>query len=166
MEQTLDSLSLGIYRLCMSLGRWWILASIAGVIVLVALGALMVTLLVGPNKAPELGKVKLDPIERLVTRLSASPLWGNGIYVPLKLPESASKEELVAAAFAVTALDLRGDWRVGEARPVHFEHTPESETHTAVLVETRLGQKIVLLQYQSASGWWNRVFDVDDPLNK
>lgn len=166
MEQTLDSLSLGIYLLCMSLGRWWILTSIAGVIVLVALGALMVTLLVGRNEAPALSKVKLDPIERLVIRLSSSPLWGNGIYVPVKLPESASNEELVAAAFAVTALDLRGDWRVGEARPVHFEHTPEGEIYTAVVVETRLGQKIVLLQYQSKSGWWNRVFDAEDPLNK
>lgn len=34
------------------------------------------------------------------------------------------------------------------------------ETYLTLLVETNLGQKIVLLQYQgAAAGWWSRVFD-------
>ena len=102
----------------------------------------------------------VDPIDQLVEKLSASPLWQNGRYPDLDLPKTASTDEIVARVFEVTGLDqgYAKVQRILETRLVQIRGDSLGN-YTAVLVDTDLGRKIVLLQYGS-TGWWSRVFPI------
>jgi hypothetical protein len=105
-----------------------------------------------------------DSIDRLIARLSSSHgLWRNGLFPRLDLPATASTEQVIARVFQRTGID-KG--RVSKSRNVQIRQVriPGSlpDEYTAVLVETDLGRKIVLLQRVSGSlGWWSRVYDAE-----
>jgi len=99
-----------------------------------------------------------DAIDTLVRRLASDPMWMNGLAPTIDLPRSATPAQVVA-----TALQLGGftqgrgkPFRIIANRAVRIDR--ETADYEAVLVETALGRKIVLLSYAS-NGWWTRVFD-------
>lgn len=100
-----------------------------------------------------------EPIDRLVSWLSARPLWKNGMSPKIDLPPSASAEDVLTRVFASTGFDeghvKRHAIRVSKQVRIGADTAP----YTAVLVETDLGDKIVLLRHEPPSGWWSRVFD-------
>jgi hypothetical protein len=108
-----------------------------------------------------------DPIGPLVERLSASHgLWQNGMFADLGLPGTASKPQVVARVFEMTGFDAGHvkAFRITETRQVRIAGSLP-DVYTAVLVDTEMGRKIVLLQYGTGANpkWWSRVYDADPP---
>jgi hypothetical protein len=115
---------------------------------------------VNQRKAP----AAADSIDRLIAKLSSSHgLWQNGMFPKLDLPATASTEQVVTQVFQKTSFEKGrvAKSRIVQARQVRIQDSWPNE-FTAVLVETDLGRKIVLLQYVSERlGWWSRVYDAE-----
>ena len=117
-----------------------------------------------PQPASSPRVVAADPITQLVERLSASHgLWRNGLFPSLGLAENASNEQIVARVFEVSTFD---QGRVTEHRILQTRHvqipTGQQELYIAILVETNIGRKIVLVKFDGpAAGWWSRVYAAD-----
>jgi hypothetical protein len=91
-------------------------------------------------------------------------LWQNGLYPMLGLPESASPEQILERVFQKTGFD-RGhvsSYKILEVRQVRIPGSLP-DRYTAALVQTDLGEKIVLFKYdgQAAGGWWSRVYEAN-----
>lgn len=100
-----------------------------------------------------------DAIDSLVERLWGSAEWADGkpadLYPRVDLPTTASAEQLVARLFQqqVHYLDGAETFRILGSRTV-FVLKP-SEPYLAVLVDTNLGQRVVMFRYDEArAGWW------------
>jgi hypothetical protein len=103
-----------------------------------------------------------DPVDRLVTGLSASNgIWQDGSSPRLDLPETASPELVVRAVFLKTRFGRRQvkHCYILKIRQVQIPGGL-TDDYTAVLVQTDLGEKIVLYHFFPEIGCWNRVFDV------
>ena len=117
-----------------------------------------------PSAPPAANVTAPGPIDRLVERLSASHgLWQNGTFPDLGLPGTASTDAVVARVFEMTGFDAGHvkEHRIVDTRQVHIPGSVP-DTYTACVVETDMGTKIVLLQYQhggSREMWWSRVYD-------
>lgn len=113
---------------------------------------------------PKPAAVQADAIETLVSRLSSSHgLWENGLFPKLDLPASASTEQVVARVFQMTGFDKGRveNYHILEIRRVRIPWAG-LDSYTAVLVDTELGKKIVLLKHEGpAVGWWSRVYDAE-----
>lgn len=104
-----------------------------------------------------------DPIDALVAKLSKTQgMWLNGISPVIEMPEGAPIEDLVAEFFQKVNYDGGpiGSQRIAEIRRVTIPPGLSSDEFIAVLVNTNLGRKILLLQYSKSGGWWSRVYDV------
>jgi hypothetical protein len=132
-----------------------------------------VTLLVGFAAAWTLTaqetEMTFDPIAVLVEDLSASHgAWRNGLVPDLGLAGDTPIEALVARRFETPLLDGKiSQFDVVDSRNITITERgvelPRSD-YTAVLVNTNLGQKIVILRFNVASGkWFNKVFDSPVP---
>jgi hypothetical protein len=88
--------------------------------------------------------------------------WNHGPFPKLGLTATASTEEVVARVFQMTGFDNGhvSTHKILETRKVQIKDSlPPDAVYTAVLVETDLGRKIVLLRYESSAvGWWSRVY--------
>lgn len=104
-----------------------------------------------------------DPIDQLVVRLSSNGMWQNGLFKPIDLPSSASPEEVIAQVDQKTGLYQNGkitSYQIVEIRQIQIHSSIRNQNYTAVILDTNLGRKITLLQYQgSTAGWWSRVYD-------
>jgi hypothetical protein len=105
-----------------------------------------------------------DPIDHLVADLSATHgFWINGIGRDIQLPKTASTEQVVEQVFK-TAIFQNGratSYKILKIRQVEIS-VGEPESFTAVLCQTSLGEKIVLIRFQEHSGsWWDRVYDAN-----
>jgi hypothetical protein len=113
-------------------------------------------LLVQPGGEPS------DPIDALVAQLTRTGgMWLNGLSPVLELPENASTEELVAEFFQKVSYE-QGQIKshtIADSRRVTITPGIFDDQYTAVLVDTNLGRKILLLQYSKNGGWWSRVYD-------
>src|ERR1700722_13262197 len=106
-----------------------------------------------------------DPIDRLVRKVSHENVPSYP-FKRIELPATATPEQLISALSKRSALDLGHfdftSYKISQIRPVLTE-APMSETFTAVLLDTSLGQKIVLLRpMQSGTnfeGWYYRTYD-------
>lgn len=147
-------------------------------IALLLVGCALVT---DQGAAAEQSVAQGDPIARLVERLSVSHLWRSGPYPQLRLPATASTDEVIARVFAITSLGegRTTRYRILETRLVQISEgqaaqfgIPETRrmqiqiaeglpyTYIAALVRTEMGDKIVLLKYEDTrAGWWSRVYD-------
>lgn len=109
---------------------------------------------------PDAGAPRADGTDQLVALLSASPMWNNGSFPRIDMPETEEVPRIVARVFEEVSFD-RGrvtEHAVVRTRLVSIGEGPKP--FFAVLVETNLGPKIVLLQHQGPSvGWWSRVYD-------
>ena len=112
-------------------------------------------------KVKDKGNAASDPIDRLVARLSNTHgLWGNGATPVLNLPLTATIEQVIAEVFRVTVFE-RGyvtSYKIKQTKEVRIDVDMPLERYMAVLVQTKLGEKIVLIRYET-SGWWGRVYD-------
>lgn len=99
-----------------------------------------------------------DPIAALVAQLEKRPLWSNGAFPRIELPASAPIEEVVAAVFERVSFDPGPVKRhtLREQRRVRVGDDPRGLI--AVLVDTNLGTKIVLLRHDRT--WWSQIHDV------
>ncbi|MGE0491607.1 MAG: hypothetical protein AB7S38_20515 [Vulcanimicrobiota bacterium] len=98
-----------------------------------------------------------DPIDQLVTRLSQTHgLWINGPFPALSLGSEATCQQVLDEMFTRISFDPGRveRFQVDEQRNV----TIDGLDYVAVKLTTNLGQKIVLLRYESGSGWWTRVY--------
>ena len=102
-----------------------------------------------------------DPIDRIVKKESANPYFGNGGFVPIRLPKSASPTEVVGKIF--------GKVKILETREVQIPagtgFPPEVVNYTAVLVDRGFDQKVVFLKFvedkhRPPGGWWSQVYDL------
>ncbi len=99
--------------------------------------------------------VAADPIDQLVTRLSATHgLWHNGRCMPINLPETAAPEQVLEQIFKISSFDKGRvtTYKILAIREVHID----GGLYTAAFVQTDLGKKIALF---TAGGFWNRVYD-------
>ena len=134
-----------------------LVALVGSLTVVAALGAT-------PRPASSPRIVAADPISQLVERLSASHgLWRNGLFPSLGLAKSASNDQIVARVLELSTFD-KG--RVTEHRILQTRHVQisaeQQELYVAILVETNIGRKIVLVKFIGPeAGWWSRVYAVD-----
>lgn len=94
-----------------------------------------------------------DAIDRLVLALSKMPLWENGAFAIIELPENAPAEKLIARVY-----EDKSFRKVVTKRRVHI---PAGGTdYLAVLVDTGVKKEVVLLRFmpEKPQGWWNRTF--------
>jgi hypothetical protein len=87
-------------------------------------------------------------------------MWVNGAYPIISLPEDAKPEAVLAQAFKMTGFD-KGHiktYRIREVRGVELTASGMKNCF-AVLVESDLGKKILLLRYQGKQRWWTRFYD-------
>lgn len=99
-----------------------------------------------------------DPIDRLVKDLYSSGLWQNGSFPVINLPATASTEDVVCK---VLELDRQvTNYYIVKVRHVSI-HSDFLHLYTAVIVQTNLGEKIVLFKYegQTHGFWWSRVYE-------
>ena len=137
-------------RRWLSFFRWLIMRS--------AFFIILAALLVGcaTTKQP-------DPIDQLVTRLSSSGVWMNGVSPKIDMPPSASAEQIVKIVLEQEVgpnIARVTSYKILDARPVHFSGL--NLNFTAALVQTNVGQKIVLFTNFGADfhfRWWSRVYD-------
>lgn len=82
------------------------------------------------------------------------------MYPNLELPATATTDQVIARVFDMTGFE-EGHvtrYRVLETRQVQIGSRPDM--YTAAVVQTDLGNKVVLLKYESAATrWWSRVYD-------
>ena len=109
-----------------------------------------------------------NPIDQLVTKLSAElGEWKNGSVMSVHLPSSAKPKEVISKLYQ--SRDMRygniiTNFQIIEIRPVHISPNFGNTNYMAVLMDTNLGRKITLLQYEdSVSSWWNKTFDAKPP---
>jgi hypothetical protein len=113
-----------------------------------------------------------DPIERLMHEVSHEDVPSYP-FKPIELPATATPEQLVSALSKRSVLDLGhfdfGSYKILEVRPVETESPMPPDTFTAVLLDTSLGKKIVLLRPlqhgtnllhgTNWTGWYYRTYD-------
>ncbi|NHZ88605.1 hypothetical protein F2P45_06140 [Massilia sp. CCM 8733] len=102
-----------------------------------------------------------DRIAALVSALSTNQLWMNGMTPHLRLGADASPSEVLDRCFQMMRFDAGPieDYKIVAVRDVLI--APEDKRSpklTAVLVESNLGPKIVLMRFEGTH-WWTRAFD-------
>jgi hypothetical protein len=132
-----------------------------------------------------------DAIDKLVGDLSSTHgMWMNGYSGGIRLPETASTQQVVEAIFKKQQFDagqtskLVTSYKILQTRRVHIPNNsppPDlwtrafsvfglerfapsygnvpTDLYTAVLVQTDLGEKIILLK--SGDPWWYRYYDAN-----
>ena len=113
-----------------------------------------------------LGCSRRDPFDRVMHYVSHESV-PSYMFFPIPLPETATPEQLVSALKARGEFGARNiySWsiKIVETRTVHTE-PPISETYTAVLLDTNLGQKMVLFQPLGRrgkwEGWYSKIYDL------
>jgi hypothetical protein len=115
------------------------------------------------DQAPAASAVAPDPIEKLVARLSSTGTWQNGPFMAVELPPSAPVNDVVAQIHErqhFYRIAKVTSYQILEIREVSIPSSIPGNPYTAVLIDTNLGTKIVLLQYEDQiKAWWNRVYD-------
>ena len=103
---------------------------------------------------------RADPIERLMSQVPFEDC-ASYLYQPVSLPATASPKEVIAAlSKRGTFRDQRiTDFTILEVRKVHsLQEGATSVFYSAVLMDSNLGRKIVLLQPESL-GWYYKTYD-------
>jgi hypothetical protein len=92
-------------------------------------------------------------------------MWVNGYSLDIRLPETAGTRQILDEVFKQARFDVGNtsmpisSYKILVSRRVRIPNFSGSDTYTAVLVETNLGEKVVLLK--SGSTWWARYYDAN-----
>lgn len=113
-----------------------------------------------PTMAPSATSADLAPIDHLVAELSREPEWRNGLFRTIQRPATATAEELVADVLAYSSFQAGKVKKYAVLGSKVVRIGTEGVDYVAAVVDTDLGRKVILLQYEKGlSGWWSRVFD-------
>jgi hypothetical protein len=115
-----------------------------------------------------------NPIDQVVKQESSNPYFGNGLCTLIRLPATASPEQLVSNVFKQNVDEPGSVTNIVEVRKVQIIYKTEKDwaatnqerfTYTAVLVGMNTGRKVVLFRYfdggtnKSSGDWWHRIYD-------
>ena len=114
---------------------------------------------------------KPDAIDAFVAALSANGgLWLNGVD-SIQGAQANSPDEVVSETLRKAKFEagLVTSYQILEIREVHFGEFPG--TYTTVLVDTNLGQMIVIMQYTEGKDptlghWWLRIYDASPRIKR
>jgi hypothetical protein len=98
-----------------------------------------------------------DPITQLTDDLRKNPLWQNGHFNPIELPETAKAEELLKEFFKEESAPhgYINDYSIEELKQVRLNNS----SYTAALVSSDQGGQIILFRYwKEFGGWWARMY--------
>ena len=96
-------------------------------------------------------------IDNLAERLARQPMWTNGLYMRIDLPEDARPEAILKVLFENVSLH-KG--KVTEFRVDEMKRVKIGNEYIGLRVHTNLGDLIVLLRFENPkNGWWERVFE-------
>lgn len=128
---------------------------------------IMVALLLFGTGQYVLAGITNSPIEVLATRLADDHFWRNGTFPAIDLPKTATPDEVLAQLFKMTTF---GESRITSFKILETKEVtirgPLPDTYTAVLIDSDLGQKIVLFQHIKPHRWWTKVYDADKLPNQ
>ena len=108
-----------------------------------------------------------DPIDRVVAMASADSHFPSGATVAIRLAATNSLLDVSAKALEVQNTTIT----ILESKQVHIgdKHDDpihsQADVYTAVLVNTKLGQRVILLHFYQEpnatnSWWWSRVYKI------
>jgi hypothetical protein len=125
---------------------------------------------IGATAVPQ-DSTEPDAIDSFVAVLSADHgLWLNGTD-PIAGVQAASPEEVAAKTLRTAKFEsgLMTSYRILDIRWVRIGEIPGSLI--AVLIDTNLGQMIVLMNYVKGNGsmpghWWRRIYDAHAPIHR
>ena len=108
-----------------------------------------------------------DPVDRLVRELRGSTDFGDGIHTPIRLPATAKPEQVAAKVLTLALNETITNITVLEVKPVIISYgykpgdiPPPGSEYTAILVDMKPLQKIVLIKYQRDEfAWWNEIYN-------
>lgn len=103
----------------------------------------------------------MDSIDKLVKKLEAQPLWTNGLFPKIDLPEGANPDTVVKAVLEKISFDKGKATRHTIVDSRKAKIAPDTREYLALLLDTDQGKKVMLLQWQGTSTGWSRVFDAD-----
>jgi len=111
---------------------------------------------------------KPDAIDSFVAALAADGwFWQNGIDTIL-VTQAITPEQVVSETLRMAKFKegLMTSYQILDVRKVHIP-----DTYTAVLVDTNLGQMIVLMTYSKGNDsiprrWWRRIYSAIPPYNR
>jgi hypothetical protein len=106
------------------------------------------------------GQTDRDPIDRLMTQVPFEDCPSYP-FVPVDLPATATPAEVIDALSKRGTLrdDQIASFKILETRRVHSKQKgAESDFYSAVLMDTNLGRKILLLQ-PGSHGWYFKFYD-------
>jgi hypothetical protein len=113
---------------------------------------------------------KPDPINRCVAQLSGG-IFLNGFPSGVAVPPTASMHEIISRIFQARYPGQVTKFKILEVRQVHIGDAPLPENdsasqkmdgpneYTAVLADTNIGQKIIIMRYVNKQVMFQRVFD-------
>jgi hypothetical protein len=105
-----------------------------------------------------------DAIDNLVAKLSATPGWDEGLSRLTVVPETAPPKQVLDEYFKTRIADGKvTNYKILRTRQVRITLPGRADLEDpciAVLVQTNLGEKIVILRYLApTNGWWSQVYD-------
>jgi hypothetical protein len=115
-----------------------------------------------------LGCSHMDPIDRVTDEVHHG-FVPSYTFAPIDLPQTATPAELISAIFKRSAWESGlfdfTSYKILQIRSVPAEF-PSLPNYTAVLLDTNLGQKVVLLQpLQEKSRWHGWYYKIYEPNN-
>ena len=114
------------------------------------------------------GCTPANPIDRVVQKESSNQYFPSGMSALINLPATALPAQVASSALGESLTNIT----IMKIRPVRIvykdmkdvaKEQPDLFNYTAVLVDTKSGQEVVLLQYNNharLSGWWSGVYDI------
>lgn len=127
---------------------------------------------IGPTFAPQ-GATRPNAIDSFVAALSADgDLWLNGTDSPNLLAARSPEgvvEEMLPELKSKFGSGMLTSFHILDIRKVQIGEIPA--TYTAVLIDTNLGQMIVLMNFIKGHGiipgqWWLRIYDAHPPIHR
>ncbi len=105
------------------------------------------------------GCSRKDPIDVVVNKESKNGMFRNGFFADF--PESATVTQAVSGALlAKGVVPAATNFTITTIRQVRLH----GGDYTAVVADTRLGRKVVLLRLEvvkTNTFWWTRVYDIE-----
>ncbi|HTR43382.1 MAG TPA: discoidin domain-containing protein [Pseudomonadales bacterium] len=121
---------------------------------------------VGPAPVPQ-DSTRLDAIDSMIAAFSKyGDLWMNGIDA-FDGSQAGSPEEVISETFRKAKFQngLMTSYRILDVRKVRMDELDGD--YTAALVDTNLGQMIVLMRKSATPGqWWRRIYSAGAPYNR